>query len=186
MSLLMEQRIPHELMHIALYELAKMRYDNLPVWFKEGLAAHVELFPNQDYRVMLDYAIDNDSLIPLSNLCKSFPPDATSALLAYAQSESFTSYLIDTYGTEGMERLVTEYANGLDCDRGARVALKKSLAQLERQWRAELLNENPTLTAFNNLLPWLIIMLVVLAAPIGLAVYYLKARRAQDTSKDIM
>jgi hypothetical protein len=182
--LLMEQRIPHELMHIALHESNDLGYENIPVWLREGLASQVELYPNQDYRIMLEFAAAEDSLLPMENLCKSFPPDATNALLAYAQSASFTGYLHTTYGTSGLERLVTNYANGLDCDKGARAALGRSLSQLERGWRAELTNQNLALTAFNNLLPWLIILLFVLAAPLSLALFWSRGRRKENNSLD--
>jgi len=129
--LLMEQRIPHELMHIALYQATDMGYANLPAWLSEGLAAQVELYPNPDYRVFLSNAIENDSLIPMSNLCQSFPREASNAMVAYAQSESFTRYLYNAYGTPGLDALVTNYANGLDCDHGAKAALGRDLFQLD-------------------------------------------------------
>lgn len=178
--LLIEQRVPHELMHIALYESTTLGYANLPTWFSEGLASQVELYPNPDYRIMLEYSLANDSLLPMSNLCKSFPRDVSNALLAYAQADSFTRYLYSTYGTPGLEKLVTNYANGLDCDHGAKAALGKDLDQLERNWRGEIFNENLALTAVNNLLPWLVVLFLVLSAPLGLAFYLWWTNRGKE------
>lgn len=174
--LLMEQRIPHELMHVLLYQSTDLGYTNLPTWLNEGLASLAELYPNPDHRILLDNAIQRDSLLPISSLCKTFPRDASNALLSYAQSASFTRYLHDTYGTSGLQALVTHYANGLDCEHGAQVALGKSLTQLERQWRRDALAENIALSALNNLLPWLTLLVAVLVAPIGLLIYRLRQR----------
>jgi hypothetical protein len=177
--LLMQQRIPHEIMHIVLFEATNLGYDNLPTWLSEGLASMVELYPNPDYPVVLKNAVEKESLLPMATLCKGFPRDASTALLAYAQSASFTQYLYNRYGTTGLEQLVTNYANGLDCEHGAKAALGKDLSRLDRAWRGEILNENLALTAFKNLLPWLVFLVIALGAPLGLAVYGLRARRVK-------
>jgi hypothetical protein len=163
--LLIEQRIPHELMHIVLYQVTGRGYTDLPTWLNEGLASNVELYPNPDYRILLDNAVEEDSLLPMSSLCKTFPRDANSALLSYAQSASFTSYLHRNFGISEMDELVTTYANGLDCEQGAKVALGKGLTQLEHNWQRDVLAENVTLTAINNLLPWFVLLATALVLP---------------------
>jgi hypothetical protein len=173
--LLMEQRIPHELMHVLLYQDTGQGYTNLPTWLNEGLASITELYPNPDYSILLESSIRRGSLLPISSLCDSFPREASTALLSYAQSASFVRYLYDTYGTSGLYELVETYANGVDCERGAKVALGQELSQLERQWRRGALSENILLMAINNLLPWLILFIAAMAVPIALAVS--KARR---------
>jgi hypothetical protein len=175
-KLLIEQRIPHELMHILLYQYTDPGYSNLPTWLNEGLASQVELYPNSDYPILLEDAVERKALIPMVNLCQTFPREASSALLSYAQAASFTKYLYNTYGTTGLVDLVKSYANGLDCERGAEQALGKNLTQLERGWRNEVLAEDTTQAAFNNLLPWLILLAAVLAAPLTIAVRRLRFR----------
>lgn len=169
-KLLIDQRIPHELMHILLYQYTEPGYSNLPTWLNEGLASQVELYPNSDYPILLEDAVKREALIPINQLCQTFPREASSALLSYAQAASFTNYLYNTYGTTGLVALVRAYANGLDCERGAEQALGKSLTQLERAWRNDVLAEDTTLAALNNLLPWLILLAAVLAAPVVMAV----------------
>jgi len=97
--LLIQQRIPHELMHVLLYQSTDPGYANLPIWLSEGLASLVELYPNSDYQVLLENAVEKDSLIPMAALCPSFPRQASSALLSYAQAASFTRFLHNSYGT---------------------------------------------------------------------------------------
>lgn len=168
-ALLIQQRIPHELMHILLYQSTNLGYANLPTWLNEGLASLAELYPNSDYQILLEDATQRDALIALPALCGPFPRDASGALLSYAESASFVKYLHSAYGTSGLQTLLTTYANGLDCERGAQRALGRSLTQLDRDWRRDALAQNTTAAAVNNLLPWLILLGAALAAPLALA-----------------
>ena len=164
-QLLMKQRIPHELMHILLYHYTNPGYRNIPTWLNEGLAANAEVYPNPDYRITLQIAVDGERLIPMTSLCNTFPRNNSDALLSYAQSFSFTNYLYRTYGTSGLDELVITYANGMDCERGAEVALGINLSQLERNWRQKTFSENLAGELFSNLTPWFIILLAMLIAP---------------------
>jgi hypothetical protein len=166
--LLMEQIIPHEMMHILLYETLGEGYHNQPTWLVEGLASIAELYPNPDYQILLNNALERDTLLSMESLCAAFPRDASSALLAYAQSASFTRYLHQQFGASGVDRLMQGYSDGLECSRGVEIAMGSSLNQLERQWREDVLGEDRSGTAVQNLLPWLVVALVVLIAPAGL------------------
>jgi hypothetical protein len=172
--LLMEQRIPHELMHVMLFQATDPGYANLPAWLEEGLASMAELYPNPDYRILLESAVRKESLIPISSLCKTFPRDVSNALLAYAEAASFTRYLHSIYGINGLWDLVVAYSNGLDCDRGPEKALGKRLTQLERNWQRDELSRNVTLMALNNLLPWMILFAAILVAPLILVSFLLR------------
>lgn len=166
----MERQIPHELMHIMLYEEIGPAYGKLPDWFNEGLASTAELYANPDYLTLLDNAYKNKTLFPMSSLCTTFPRNAPDAFLAYAQATSFTRYLHQQYGSSGLHDLLKHYADGLDCERGIQVALGSTLTQLESQWRSESFGENATLTALYNLLPWLVLLIAALGIPLGLTI----------------
>lgn len=178
-NLLAQQRVPHELMHILLYQTTNLGYRNLPTWLNEGLASLAEVYPNSDYEILLQSASKNETLLPLNSLCRTFPRDASGALLSYAESASFVRYLHSAFGTSGLEALLTQYANGLDCERGAQRALGKGLAQLERQWRRDVLAEDTAATTANNLLPWVVLLSAALAAPT--IVIALRLRQARAT-----
>jgi hypothetical protein len=166
----MERQIPHELMHILLYNMVGSGYVNLPAWLSEGLASVAELYPNPDYLVLLENAHSKGNLPSIMSLCQSFPRDASGTFLAYAQSASFTRYLHQRFGSSGMERLVRQYADGLDCERGIEAALGIPLVQLERDWRKDMFGENVYVTAFNNFLPWLVLFLVIAIIPVGFVI----------------
>lgn len=182
-SILIQQRIPHELMHILLYQYMGSSYDNLPVWLSEGLASLTELYPNADYDLLLKDAVERKALLSMATLCQTFPRDASNALLAYAQATSFTRFLHGVYGVSGMQDLVAAYANGLSCERGVQKALGRSLSQLERNWRSEALAEDMTAAAFDNLRPWWILLGVVLIAPLILiAARWLQLRLSPNSN----
>ena len=164
----MERQIPHELMHILLYQNMGQGYANLPVWLNEGLASIAELYPNPDFLVLLEKAQEKDSLPSIQSLCRSFPRDASGAYLAYAQSASFTRYLHQQYGSSLLQQLIKNYQDGLNCQRGIEATYDLPLAQLERQWRQDMLGENVYQSAFNNLLPWFVLLGIVLLVPFGL------------------
>ncbi len=171
----MERQIPHELLHIMLYQQIGEHYINLPMWLIEGLASISELYPNPDYLVLLSGAQKRESLLSIASLCNTFPRDASGAYLAYAEAASFTRYLYRQFGTTGLDALVATYGSGVSCERGVEIALNASLNQLERQWRRDTFGENPWSTAAPNLAPWLVILGLALGVPITISIY--NARR---------
>jgi peptidase MA superfamily protein len=165
-NILMEQRIPHELMHVMMYRVIGAGYYNIPTWLREGMATLAEIYPNTDYdRVLADAAKSNE-LIPLNTLCVSFPADIGQAFLAYAESRSFTGYLQDSYGTSGLLKLSTAYADGVDCDRGTELVLGLALPNLEAKWRSSILGQNAWLPALQNMTPYLALLCLVLIFPL--------------------
>ena len=164
-SIFMEQRIPHELMHVMLYRSIGPGYDSLPAWLREGTATLVEGSPNPDYDRVLAAAGANNTLIPMKDLCTSFPSNADTAFLAYAESQSFIHYLQSTYGSAKLLSLVSIYADGVDCERGTENAYGVSLSKLEMDWRASALGQNAILPALRNLSPYLVLLCLILLIP---------------------
>jgi hypothetical protein len=161
----MEQRIPHELMHVMMYRSVGAGYNNLPAWLREGTATLAEIYPNADYDRVLTEAGAQDKLIPLKDLCFSFPVDAGQAFLAYAESRSFISYLHDSYGSSGLSSLAASYADGVDCEHGTERVFGVSLPSLEQKWRSSVLGGNRFLPALQNISPYLVLLCLVLIIP---------------------
>ena len=178
----MERQIPHELTHLLLYQWLGPGYGNLPTWLDEGLASIAELYPNPDYLVLLDNAVDKDDLQPIATLCESFPRDASGAFLAYAQATSFTRYLQQQYGSSGLGRLAKAYADGMSCERGVQAALESSLTQLEWRWQREAFGNAAAVKAWLNLSPWLIMLLLALLIPIVLTIAGARKRSSTPVS----
>jgi hypothetical protein len=161
----MGQRIPHELMHVMLYRLVGEGYHNLPAWLREGTATLTETYPNEEYPRVLRDAVAKNSLIPLKDLCDSFPADRNHAFLAYAQSGSFVGYLHQTFGPGGLQNLATAYADGMGCERGSERALRHSLSSLESKWRFSALGQKALSFTLQNISPYLVLLCLVLILP---------------------
>jgi hypothetical protein len=164
-NITLEQRIPHELMHVMTYRSVGTGYGNLPAWLREGVASLAEIYPNADYDRVLKEAGKNNHLISLKDLCGSFPSDPGQAFLAYTESRSFVNYLHDTYGSSGLQNLMSTYADGIDCENGTERAFGVSLSTLEQKWRASILGGNRLLPALQNISPYLVLLCLVLIIP---------------------
>jgi hypothetical protein len=165
-NILMEQRIPHELMHVTMYRAIGAGYYNIPTWLREGMASLAEIYPNTDYDRVLAEAARSNNLIPLNTLCVTFPANTGQAFLAYAESRSFTGYLQDIYGKAGLLKLSTTYADGVDCDHGTEYAFGVSLPNLDAKWRSSILGQNAWLPALQNMTPYLALLCLVLIFPL--------------------
>jgi hypothetical protein len=160
-----KRQIPHEVTHVTLYQWLGEDYYNLPQWLREGLPSMAELFPNPDYAVLLQNAYETESLLAMESLCESFPREASNFLLAYAQSANFTWFIYENYGSTGLEALSLAYADGLNCDQGVQQAIGISLTELDRAWRKQTFGENTLLAVFQDLLPWITILGLILVGP---------------------
>lgn len=165
----MERQIPHELAHIALYQLTgEFAYDHLPLWLNEGISSLVEPNPNSEYRIALERSAPGGNLIPMENLCASFPSDASNAFLAYAQSASFVRFYFQKFGATGLSALIEQYKNGVGCLEGVQTATGSSLTTLQSRWQQEALGINPTALALQNLAPYLVIAVLLFLLPLSL------------------
>lgn len=173
----MDTKIPHELAHVMLYRSLGDQYAKQPAWLMEGIASMVERYPNPDYARALEIASVNNTLIPFTDLCASFPADSGSAFLAYAEAQSFVTYVRDSFGVSGLARLTDTYSDGFDCDLGATKALGASLTQLDARWRENVLGQNRSGAALRNLLPFLLLLFLVLIVPIWGALDVMRQRR---------
>jgi hypothetical protein len=170
-SISMEQRIPHELMHVMMYRSVGAGYNSVPAWLREGTATLAEIYPNADYDRVLAEAEAKSDLISLKDLCASFPAEAGRAFLAYAESRSFVNYLHETYGSSGLLSLAAAYADGVDCEHGTERAFGMSLSTLEQKWRSSVLGQNRLLPVLQNISPYLVLLCLVLIIPfIGILV----------------
>lgn len=173
----MQSQISQELARLLLYTYTGKGYQNLPIWLREGIVSNLELNPNPNYMIALELASKNSTLIPLSSLCDAFPQDAAGAFLAYAESDQVTRYIYNTYGSTGLQALLQAYAGGLDCQLGIERALGLSLEQLDLNWRQAILGEESTSLAFENTLPYLVVLIIILIIPIWTMLGILRIRK---------
>jgi len=135
--------LPHETVHILLGARWKEAYASLPLWLVEGTAAGYETEPRPEADSVLREAAKSGNLIPMATLCRSFPSEESSALLAYAESKSFVAYLRVTFGLASLRMGMEAYAAGADCAQGFVGSTGKSLNTLEAAWRESLSGRHP-------------------------------------------
>jgi hypothetical protein len=163
-----ERTVPHEIMHIMLYQAVGQGYENIPTWLNEGLASINELYPNPDFQISLESAFNSSTLIPISRLCSGFPMEISGFILSYAESAYFTRYLYRNFGSVKIYELVNAYSRGLECEHGFEQVIGISLAQAEQLWMTDVFGQ----TAVSgidfqsaNLWPWLILLFIVMTVP---------------------
>lgn len=184
-SVEIERKIPHELAHLLTYEVVGQRYDALPVWLREGIASMAES-PNPDYPRAISLAVDQQSLLPIADLCGSFPPEMSRITLAYAESESFTRFIVNKYGNSGLLNLIHAYADGLDCEQGPVRALGIPLSALENEWwRNGPAGVNYGAAIVEDLFPYLAVLALTLIVPLAFvaAVWRMPYGREESAKK---
>lgn len=162
----LERQLPHEIMHLAEYQLAGPSYADQPVWLKEGLASIVELYPNSDYERVLQKAAANHTIVPLKDYCLSFPKDASGAFQAYAQSSSFVKFLREQFGSASLQLLILNYRGGMNCQEGFYNTYGINLQQAQNQWQKSILGINTNQVAWNNLSPYLALSAFLVISPV--------------------
>ena len=172
-KILMQEYISHEMAHVLLYRYVGENYNLLPIWLLEGTASMAELYPNPDYQLALERATENDALIPVAELCHTFPRNASEAFLAYAEATSFTRYLYANYGYSGMDDLINAYADGLSCETGTVSAFGETLEYLDADWRESVLGANMLGVAWRAIFPYFLLLTLLLLVPLGSGIFAL-------------
>lgn len=183
-ALEIKRQIPHEIVHIQLYLEMQENYTNLPVWYSEGLASLAEQYTSGEYAPILQAGWENGDLIPLSDLCQSFPSAVSEAALAYAQADSFTRYLFDTSGKFGLEALLAAYSSGHTCANGVANTFDVSLQTLEENWQTQTFGTPAPTLLTAEAAAWLGLFFIVLALPVGLVIFQM-VRKQQKANEGI-
>lgn len=178
----LERQIPHELMHLMVYQYLEQTdgsYRMIPVWLNEGLASSLEMSSSTDYAMALIEAYNENRFFPMQSLCISFPTGAREVIQAYAQSTAFVRYLHQQFGATGLQTLLQNYGDGLECERGIEVALGIGLGQLEQNWLADTFGAADTTAPVTQpeLSPWFLLLLLILGIPALLGLSMVRARR---------
>ncbi|QDT04682.1 hypothetical protein K227x_30760 [Rubripirellula lacrimiformis] len=127
----------HEFCHVVTLEKTRNR---MPRWLSEGISVYEER--NRDeawgesmtptYREMLL----GDDLTPVSQLSGAFlnPASPMHLQFAYYESSLVVEFLIETYGTESLNQILIDLADGLSIN-DALVQNVGSIAKLDQQFR---------------------------------------------------
>ena len=133
--------IAHELTHVVMEQLTFSCIGSVPAWLAEGLATLNEDptgAAQPQYAGALDRAIESDALLSVRSLSGSFPAAQDEAILAYGQSFSLVDYLVNTYGAERMESLLSAFRSGSTADDALERVYGFDQSGLEVEWRLQV------------------------------------------------
>jgi len=128
--------LQHELTHLALEEAVAGHH--VPWWFNEGLAMYESGELRWQRWETLSHAAFVDRLIPLSEIDKTGPRDASAVLLAYAESADVVRFLARDADRARFGSLVQRVRAGVAFERALEDAYSTDIRKLEYEWREEV------------------------------------------------
>jgi hypothetical protein len=132
----LEGTMKHELCHLVLHHHLDGR--DLPKWLDEGIAQWVsggiiEVIRTRK-ETRLTQATLGRKIIPVRALTDRFPGDRESLFLAYEESKSLVTYMIEEHGLEGVLSILRHLKNGEDWEAAVFKGLSISFEELEADW----------------------------------------------------
>ena len=126
-----EATLWHELAHVITLQMSNQR---VPRWLTEGISVYEEKLARSEWARGMDvqYAgmLNRGETIKLTNLNAAFT-DPRLIGLAYYQASLLVEHLVDTYGDDGLHKLLRAYGQGLDTDAALKASLDTDLGQLQ-------------------------------------------------------
>jgi hypothetical protein len=130
--------IIHELTHILVGRTAFTCIGFIPTWLNEGLAVYSEGGPDSSMQAQLDIAIRDNTLFPIRSLGGNFSEIPEKALLSYGQSYSVVKFMLETYGQQKMNQLLTALSDAEPLDDALIQIYGVDTDGLDSQWRDSL------------------------------------------------
>jgi hypothetical protein len=128
--------IPHELTHLVVGTAThNCRGGYLPVWLSEGLAVYGEGSIDASDFEQLERALQEERLPSLRALADGFSAYGGGAHLAYTQSGEVVRFMLEQYGPEQMDALLSAIRDGLTIDRALEQVLGFDTDELDARWR---------------------------------------------------
>jgi hypothetical protein len=126
--------VPHELAHVVFDTATANPLHEPPRWLNEGLAVYLTEGYASNWRSSLRDGVAEGTLLPLGAIANVFPTSSDGADLAYAESVSAVSHMVDRYGKDALVRLVRAYADGVSDDEAFTAGLGVTVAGFEADW----------------------------------------------------
>jgi hypothetical protein len=130
--------LPHEITHLIIHETVFGPFGDIPRWLDEGLARYSEGPMTADDKQDLDAAVQAGNLMSVRSLGSGFPTDSSRAHLAYTESSSIVSYLIETYGWDKMKALLEVFKDGSTYDNALKKVYNFDTSGLDKEWKAKI------------------------------------------------
>ena len=128
--------IPHEISHLYLAQASYNPTAPVPTWLDEGVAQYNEFSDPSFTLTLVERAAADGDLISLSTLRYGFgfQNSEERTRLAYAEGLSAVTYLVETYGTQGLADLLAAYKAGRGTEDAFLIALGVTPGEFEAGW----------------------------------------------------
>jgi hypothetical protein len=127
--------VEHELAHVVVGNMVSACHSRLPTWLSEGLAMVAEGGLDAESQAMLDQALADDTFYPVRALSDGFTEDPSGASLAYAQSYSLVTFLLEEHGRERLLDLLSASQAGSSPDSALVNVYGFDTDGLDQAWR---------------------------------------------------
>ncbi|PIE33158.1 hypothetical protein CSA56_12575 [candidate division KSB3 bacterium] len=154
----------HELAHIVL-EQALAERGGAPRWLSEGFSMyHARQWTIHGQRTIEEVVL-RKTFIPLSLLISSFPVDEQAARIAYAQSFSLVSFMLQEYGQTIFHKFIAHLREGMETNRALLSSAGITVKRLELEWHASLTKRYSWFSYLSNIgALWFVLSLVFILA----------------------
>lgn len=131
-----QETVRHELAHLVLGQFGwSCLGGSRPTWLEEGLATYAEGAADEETLRDIQRGIEEDAFLPLRSLNGAFPAHDADASMAYSQSYSVVTFLLEEYGVEQLQALIQILAQGLSHDEALQQVYNTNVDGLEVAWR---------------------------------------------------
>jgi len=139
----------HEFVHVIT--LQQTDYD-IPHWFTEGLAVHLEGGPRPErWNKLLLQRVAGDELFDLSDLNFGFTRanSGDDWQMAYCQAELYVDYMLKRWGRVGLKQFLAAYVDGLVTPEAIKRTFGLPIDEFERGYRKYLADVVKNLSALD-------------------------------------
>ena len=148
--------ISHETVHFLVRHATGNLSRIVPAWLNEGLAEYGNVEPSGSYDRALDFRSSEGTLLPLTSLT-TVPGKPEDVILMYGEARSVVAYMVDTYGSASLQKLLEGMRSGMGIDDALTAAYGFDRTGLEAEWRVSIgvpaLEATPSRSALPTAIP---------------------------------
>ena len=171
--------VPHELVHVFVSQRLRGYAVNLPVWMQEGLAKYLaEDWTRADEELLVD-AASGGELLPLAQISAVFPSDRQKRSIAYVESYSVVSFMVERYSSQSIPDLLTELETGRPFNQALFYSNGVTPEKLEEEWR-RFIFEKYNLNRWIKFASGLISAAMAIAAILAFRAMMIRKRRVAE------
>jgi hypothetical protein len=128
-------------------------------------------------RSVLNRAALRGRFIPLRSLANGFPLREQTLILAYEQSKSFVSHVIQDHGWDAIQEILGRMREGLDVSAAFERTLGMSLEEMEHQWQESVKRRTTWFTYLSYYLYEILFALAAILAMVGFVKAVIRKRK---------